>query len=236
MRYIASSLLIAAAFLIAAVIPASHEAAARLAVAPVGPILGPARIIDGDTIVIGDFKIRMHGIDAPESDQLCQRADGSDWQCGLEATRFLARLVAGRPVSCQPLGLDNYDRVLGTCAANGIDLNAEMVRQGFAWAFVKYSGDYVEVEKEARAAKRGIFQAPTQPAWDFRKARWQVAATDAPAGCAIKGNVNAKGERIYHLPWSRYYEAVRMDEAKGKRWFCSEREAIDAGWRPSQAR
>ena len=58
-----------------------------------------------------------------------------------------------------------------------------------------------------------------------------------PEGCTIKGNVTWTGARIYHLPWSPWYEAVKMDAAslqrKGKRWFCSEAEATAAGWRPS---
>lgn len=236
MRYLASGLLIAVAVCLAVVSGPPQTAQARLTVAPTGPIEGAARIVDGDTIVIGDIKIRLHGIDAPESDQLCGQADGKLWKCGLEATRLLTRLTAGRNVTCRPLGLDKYYRVLATCAADGIELNAELVRQGLAWAFVKYSSDYVRLENEARAARRGVFQTATQPAWEFRERRWQVASTDAPEGCAIKGNVNGKGERIYHMPWSRYYDAVRMDEIKGKRWFCSESEAIDAGWRPSGAR
>ena len=235
MRYLASGLLLAAAILIAAVGGSPHTAEARLTVAPTEPIEGTARVVDGDTVVIGDFKIRLHGIDAPESDQLCEGADGIPWKCGLESTRLLMRLTAGKTVVCRPMGLDKYYRVLATCAAGGVDLNAELVRQGLAWAFVRYSNDYVRVESDARAARRGVFQADTQTPWDFRAARWQFASSDAPQGCAIKGNVNAKGERIYHMPWSRYYAAVRMDEAKGKRWFCSESEAIDAGWRSAKA-
>jgi endonuclease YncB( thermonuclease family) len=236
MRYLASGLLIAAAVVLAVASGPPQTAAARLTVAPTTPIEGAARIIDGDTIAIGDLKIRLHGIDAPEGDQLCAGADGKPWKCGLEAIRLLARLTAGRTVACRSLGLDKYYRVLATCAADGVDLNAELVRQGLAWAFVRYSSDYVNVEGEARAARRGVFQAATQAPWEFRAARWQDASSAAPEGCAIKGNVNGRGERIYHMPWSRHYDAVRMDETKGKRWFCSESEAIDAGWRSSGAR
>ncbi|KAB2850961.1 MAG: thermonuclease family protein [Hyphomicrobiaceae bacterium] len=236
MRYLASGLLIAAAILIAIAGSPPRDAEARLTIAPAGLIEGAARIVDGDTIIIADIKIRLHGIDAPESDQLCEDATGKSWKCGLESTRLLTRLTANRTVACRPLGLDNYYRVLASCSANSVDLNAELVRQGLAWAFVKYSSDYVKAETEARAARRGVFQAPTQAPWEFRQRKWQFAASDAPEGCAIKGNVNARGERIYHMPWSRYYGAVRMDESKGKRWFCSESEAIDAGWRPSGAR
>jgi hypothetical protein len=53
----------------------------------------------------------------------------------------------------------------------------------------------------------------------------------ARAGCPIKDNINRGGERIYHMPGGRYYDLVKMDLAKGKRWFCSEGEAEAAGWR-----
>ena len=55
-------------------------------------------------------------------------------------------------------------------------------------------------------------------------------------GCRIKGNVSRTGERIYHLPGDRNYERVRMDKGVGKRWFCSEEQAIAAGWRPAEMR
>ena len=65
----------------------------------------------------------------------------------------------------------------------------------------------------------------------FRHKRWEVAAQKAPQGCPIKGNISENG-RIYHVPWSRDYAKTRIDTAKGERWFCSEKEALEAGWRP----
>jgi hypothetical protein len=72
------------------------------------------------------------------------------------------------------------------------------------------------------------------PAWEFRARRWAVAESDAPRGCAIKGNVTKHG-RIYHMPWSPWYMQIKIEPDKGKRWFCSEAEAVAAGWRPVQA-
>jgi hypothetical protein len=111
-----------------------------------------------------------------------------------------------------------------------------MVRRGLAWAFVRYSRSYVHVETEARAARVGIWSGSAQPPWDYRAERWSVAEVGpgAPKGCPIKGNVTANG-RIYHLPWSPWYGRIHMDQAKGKRWFCSEDEAIAAGWRAARA-
>ena len=196
---------------------------------------GLARVVDGDTIVIGGASIRLHGIDAPESAQNCNGFDGATWACGEAATRALAHMIGGREVSCAFKTRDKYKRLVSVCSVDGQDLNAEMVRRGYAWAFVKYSKDYVALETEAKAKKRGIWQADNMPAWEYRTGAWQVATSDAPKGCPIKGNISAKGEKIYHTPWSPWYGKVKMDADKGKRWFCSEDEAIKAGWRSALA-
>ena len=195
------------------------------------PLAGPVTVVDGDTIRLGDTRIRLHGIDAPESAQFCNAAGGGTWACGTEATRTLQHIVAGQEVSCQPLTLDRYGRTVARCFVGNIDIEAEMVRSGLAWAFVKYSTDYVAEEAEARTAYRGIWQAETQTAWDYRAMRWAEYDRAAPEGCPIKGNVNRYGEKIYHMPWGRDYTKVKMDLTKGKQWFCSEGEAEKAGWR-----
>ena len=198
-------------------------------------ITGRATVIDGDTIDVAGLRIRLEGIDAPESSQTCLTAAGQVWPCGSVATRELGRLMAGRDVSCENRGLDKYGRTLGICSVGSLDINAEMVRQGWAWAFVKYSQAYVAVEEQARGNRAGIWQGQAVPAWDFRAARWSVAEAKAPEGCAIKGNVT-RNERIYHMPWSPWYDKIRMEGDKAKRWFCSEAEAMQAGWRPAQTR
>ena len=198
------------------------------------PLTGQATVIDGDTISIGETRIRLEGIDAPESAQTCRRKWAGSWPCGTAATHALAAMLADKPVRCEPRGLDKYGRTLAVCFIDGQDVNARMVREGHAWAFVRYSRSYVQEEALARAGGIGIWQAETQPAWEFRAHRWTAAEHEAPAGCAIKGNVTRNG-RIYHMPWSPWYAQVRIDVDKGKRWFCTEAEAIAAGWRPVQA-
>lgn len=198
-------------------------------------VQGPATVVDGDTLNIDGVRVRLEGIDAPESAQTCRTAAGKDWSCGTAATRVLERLTAGRDVRCDKTGIDRYGRMLGICYAGGLDLNAEMVRRGFAWAFVRYSAAYVTQEAEAQLARAGVWAGTAVPAWDFRAGKWQQSEGEAPGGCAIKGNV-ARGERIYHMPWSLWYSRIHMDADKGKRWFCSEAEAIAAGWRPAQQR
>lgn len=194
-------------------------------------VAGPVRVIDGDTIDIAGVRVRLEGIDAPESGQRCKRRLIGRWACGTAATEALEKLVAGGDVRCDERGTDKYGRVLGVCHAGPIDINAWMVRNGLAWAFVRYSQSYVKEEAAARAERIGIWQAETQTAWDYRATRWTAEVPRAPEGCAIKGNVTKNG-RIYHMPWSPWYAQIRIDTHKGKRWFCSEAEAVAAGWRP----
>ena len=208
------------------------------AVAPSAPpatVSGYPLVVDGDTLHFGSIKVRLEGIDAPEQAQTCLTAAGHPWPCGQIATRTLTQLVGRDEVRCAERGIDKYGRVLGVCFAGALEINAEMVRLGQAWAFIKYSDAYVAIEADARARRAGIWQGQAQPAWDYRAGRWQTAEEAAPQGCAIKGNVT-RNERIYHMPWSPWYDKIRMEAGHGKRWFCSEDEAIKAGWRPAQSR
>lgn len=224
---------VASALALGLVIVFSDTAAPAATGLAAGRITGPAKVIDGDTLDIDGIRIRLEGIDAPESGQRCKRRWLGTWNCGEAATKALIRLVAGGDISCESRGRDVYRRLLAVCHAGGEDINARLVRDGLAWAFVKYSQSYVGVETEARAARRGIFSADNQPAWDYRAQAWQGAEQKAPEGCAIKGNVSGKG-RIYHMPWSPWYSRVSIDAERGERWFCSESEALAAGWRPVQ--
>jgi endonuclease YncB( thermonuclease family) len=132
-----------------------------------GSIAGQARIIDGDTIVIAGSHIRLHGIDAPESDQTCTDAGNTVWPCGKAATRELLALIAGRPLKCETSGHDRHHRVLAVCALpDGTDINAWMVQQG--WALAYYSRKYESEEAEAHAAKRGIWASTFIPPWEWR--------------------------------------------------------------------
>jgi hypothetical protein len=125
--------------------------------------------------------------------------------------------------------------MLGLCSLGAIDLNAEMVRRGLAWAFVKYSRTYVDAEAEARTLRLGIWDGEATPAWIYRARAWEQADDAAPGGCAIKGNISRAGH-VYHLPWSPWYGKVKVDPQRGERWFCSEAEAQAAGWRPAYMR
>jgi endonuclease YncB( thermonuclease family) len=197
-------------------------------------VAGVARVVDGDTLNVGGLGIRLHGIDAPESAQRCRDGQGRDYACGEGATRRLRALADGRRVTCEGREFDQYRRFLAVCRVGAVQINRTMVSEGQAWAFVRFSNDYVAAEREARAARVGVFASANTPPWDFRSGAWSTAQarSQAPrAECVIKGNVSRSGERIYHMPWQRDYGRVRMDQGEGKRWFCDEGEALAAGWR-----
>ena len=69
---------------------------------------------------------------------------------------------------------------------------------------------------------------------ELTQAQAERPQTQTKPGCVIKGNVAASGERIYHVPGGEYYAVTRVNPAKGERWFCSEAEAREAGWRRSK--
>jgi len=214
---------------------------------------GAARIVDGDTLAIGSTKIRLEGIDAPETEQFCLNSAGLRWTCGIEARNELVAHVAGRNISCALSGTDAYGRSLGTCSLEGEDLNGWMVENGWALAYVQYSRRYVHQQENARTHQRGLWSGAFIAPWDWRHRDVNTVVLGAYAvpvnaqsvllprslgesapsrECNIKGNINRSGERIYHMPGQQYYSSVRMDA--GKRWFCTPEEAEAAGWRRSR--
>jgi endonuclease YncB( thermonuclease family) len=105
-------------------------------------ISGEPRIVDGDTVQIGQTKIHFAGIDAPETDQVCLDAKGAKWACGVTTRDELIKYSAGRSWDCDLVGTDRYGRALGKCFVEGGDVSAWMVRSGWALSFVRYSHEY----------------------------------------------------------------------------------------------
>jgi endonuclease YncB( thermonuclease family) len=213
---------------------------------------GAPRIIDGDTLAIGTTRVRLEGIDAPETDQVCLNASGTNWACGVDARDQLVAHIAGREITCIPSGTDVYRRILATCYLANEDLNAWMVQQGWALAYVKYSLAYRTVEDDARAQQRGLWKGAFIAPWDWRHRNNKtvvLGALSVPIGaqaillapsategapspeCTIKGNVSRNSERIYHTGHQSSYGKIKMDKGGGRRWFCTPEEAEAAGWR-----
>ena len=125
-------------------------------------------VIDGDTIRLGDVKIRFSGIDAPEINQTCVASEGKV-ACGKISRDLLIEKVTNNKISCTDEGKDFYGRVLGECFVNGESLSSYLVREGFAFAYRKYSNKYVEDEEYAKFNNLGMWSMEFQYPWDYRK-------------------------------------------------------------------
>ena len=230
-----------------------------------------SRFIDGDTVEVrfeqGDVQVRLHAIDTPDMEQAYYA----------EANAALVNLIGDHQVTLVT-ATEDRGRLGAVILVDGKDVNAEMIRNGFAYAYRKYLGlvdadaPYCALEHEARIAKRGLWALPAED----RIAPWQIrdywrgdrtAFTDfsqqtvadcaAAAGkpdadpgtftfaptpgltppdpdCPIKGSVSFTGKRTFIMPGHRDYRITFIDQDDGERWFCSEDEALQAGWKPAR--
>lgn len=134
---------------------------------PAAAQTGRATVIDGDTLEVAGVRVRLWGIDAPESRQTCLRAEIA-YPCGHLATLHLRALVGGQEVTCAPRTRDRYGRTVALCRVEARDLGAAMVRAGWALAFVRYSRDYLGEENEARLGRLGQWAGSFTPPWEWR--------------------------------------------------------------------
>jgi endonuclease YncB( thermonuclease family) len=211
----------------------AHAAGEKISAVPT-TITGIARVVDGDSLVINQTRLRLHGIDAPESNQQCIR-DNKAWPCGKEATSALLEIVEGARLNCAVLDRDRYKRLIVRCAVGEIDLGEYLVRLGLAMAYTQYSEDYVQAEAFARKRRAGIWSGEFAEPWLWRRGQ-RISSEQKPVSgsCLIKGNISSSGEKIYHPPQGTYYSRTKVDPSKGERMFCSEEEAVAAGWRRSK--
>ena len=131
-------------------------------------VVGHPRVIDGDSLQIATSRIRLVGIDAPEMGQKCRIALEKQY-CGELSKDHLAALIGNSRIRCAWSRLDRYDRLLATCFKGDIDINAELVKQGMALAYRRYTDKYVLQEDIAREAGAGLWSAEFVPPWDWRK-------------------------------------------------------------------
>ncbi len=128
------------------------------------------RIVDADTLEVAGQRVRLQGIDAPEAAQACRQATGQRYRCGDRATEALRARIGTEAVTCTIEGRDGYNRALSTCyTADGTDLNAWLVRHGYALAYRRYSTKYVPEEDQAKAARAGIWADEFVPPWAWRR-------------------------------------------------------------------
>jgi len=200
-------------------------------------IEGRAVATTGDVLRIGDTKIRLAGIEAPDLSQICSRPGDRRWRCGAAAQVALARAVRGAAVSCTLSGSDASGRSLGTCSVKSEDIAEGLVREGHVFAEPGLFSRYASQEEEARAEKAGLWRGEAERPAEYRAKvaermahAWEKAKQTAPGGCPIKGRI-ASGRRYYVLPGTVDYHRIRIRTRRGERWFCSEEEAVAAGWK-----
>jgi endonuclease YncB( thermonuclease family) len=214
-------------------------------------ITGIPRIVDGDTVRIDATKIRLRGIDAPETDQVCLDPIGEKWACGVTARDELVEHAGGKPWTCHISGSDRFRRSLAACEVDGDDIQQWMVRNGWALSFVRYSHAYDADEVVARNAHAGIWAGAFIAPWDWRHRNKQTqilgaasvpinaqtillsaaSAAEAPdPDCTIKAHISQSSGCIYHEQGDHWYAKLNMS-SKGNRWFCSTEEAEAAGCR-----
>ena len=144
-----------------------------LASAALAVVQGSPSVTDGDTIRIGETRIRLEGIDAPEISQTCKRTDGTRWQCGQQAKAALIDKIGKQTVRCTISGTDRYKRSIGTCFVGRLNLNQWMVQNGWSVAYARYSKMYVADEQDARRRRVNIWSGDFQMPNEFRSRKKQ---------------------------------------------------------------
>lgn len=137
-------------------------------------IIGQSSVVDADTLEIHGTRIRLEGVDAPESSQRCGIV-GQEWACGQQAALALSDWIGDQPASCKVHGADRYQRKLARCTVDGQDMQAWLVSNGWAMAYRRYSTDYVAAEEVAQAAKLGLWRGEFVMPWDWRNGERAVA-------------------------------------------------------------
>ncbi len=215
------------------------------------------RVVDGDTVVVSiggqEYKLRYIGVDTPETVDP-RRPVGC---FGKEASARNRELVEGQSVGLEKdvSETDDFGRLLryvwldaststggGPASGGGSGraemVNARLIEEGYAQAAtyppdVKYATLFASLQAQARDAGRGLWGPACQPT---------LTPSPAPGACeysstsqpVIKGNISAAGEKIYHVPGGAFYGQTVIDEARGERWFCTEGDALAAGWRKAK--
>ncbi len=188
---------------------------------------GDVWIIDADTLQIGSKIVHLAGIDAPELGQRCLLEE-KEWRCGLEAALALRKLVAFGGVTCSSEEVGAM--VTGACTAAGKDLAEALLSQGYVLAQPDAYPIYKSAQAAAQEGELGLWRGDFVRPEDWRRgARLPGESTDT-VSCVVKGTVTAEEQKIFYIPSDEDYNAIAIDPARGERMFCSDDEAILAGW------
>ena len=206
-------------------------------------------VVDGDTLRVSvdgtTERLRVIGIDAPELryDECQAQAAASAMQSLVQSTDVW---IAADPTQDDR---DRYNRILRhVWTVDGRSVGEELVRAGLATEYTydrDYAGQqqYRAAEELAQGERLGVWglcdqpevvEAVPSPSAPAAPAPVPLAPPVAAEECLIKGNISREGERIFHVPGQRHYDETRIDLSAGERWFCSEQEARDAGWRKAK--
>ena len=126
------------------------------------------KVVDGDTIHLNGQKIRFSGIDTPEINQVCNKND-EVIKCGILAKELLISMIGNNKVKCVNEDVDRYKRILAECFVNNQSLSKFLVREGFAFAYRKYSTKFIEDEDYAKKNKKGMWSMTFEYPWDYRR-------------------------------------------------------------------
>ena len=126
------------------------------------------KIVDGDTIYLKNEKIRFSGIDTPEIKQTCNK-NNETIKCGIQAKELLINKIGNNKVKCVKNGIDKYNRILAECFVNNQSLSKYLVREGYAFAYRKYSTKYIPDEDYAKKNKKGMWSMTFEYPWDYRR-------------------------------------------------------------------
>lgn len=194
-------------------------------------------VIDGDTIKIDyegkETSVRLIGVNTPETVDPRKTVE-----CfGQEASQYLKNLLEGKKVKIEAdysqTDRDKYDRLLRYIYLDGEDVGYMVINNGYGYEYtynypyIKQS-EYKQAQEEAEKNSRGLWAEGVC----VEETKEEMETTTDY--CVIKGNINNKGEKIYHMPGQQYYNQTQIDTSQGERWFCSEAEAQAAGWRKSK--
>ena len=127
-------------------------------------------VTDGDTIRIGDERIRFSGIDAPEIKQTCIYQE-IEFKCGEFSKNLLIEKISNQEVSCIRENTDQYGRTLAECFVGKESLSSYLVREGYAFAYRKYSDKFIPDEEYAQSKGNGMWSMDFMFPWDFRKSQ-----------------------------------------------------------------